>query len=58
MNDITSATMRAFEDAPDGRIPGGCEYCDAYQTAAQYAENVILIGIHHDDWCRFYLSLP
>lgn len=45
-----------FEDAPNGQIPGGCEYCDAYQTAAQYAENVILIGIHHDDDCPFYMS--
>ena len=32
-------------------IPGGCDLCDAYQTAAPAAAGVWTITVHHDDWC-------
>jgi hypothetical protein len=37
-----------------GRIPGGCETCDAYQTVTVTAPHVTAIRVHHDDWCPTY----
>jgi hypothetical protein len=34
-----------------GRIPGGCDSCDAYQVPTCIARNVWTIVVHHDDWC-------
>lgn len=36
---------------PDGRVPGGCDVCDAYQTLGQTAGMVAMINVHHDDDC-------
>jgi hypothetical protein len=33
------------------RIPGGCEYCDAYQTVEPIQSGAWIINVHHDDWC-------
>lgn len=33
------------------RIPGGCEDCDAYQTARPLAAGVWQVTVHHDDTC-------
>jgi hypothetical protein len=33
------------------RIPGGCEHCDAYQTAAPVQAGVWSVTVHHDAWC-------
>lgn len=37
-----------------GRIPGGCDQCDAYQTVAPITAGVWTITVHHDDWCPAY----
>jgi hypothetical protein len=34
-----------------GRIPGGCEECDAYQVPECLANRVWVIRVHHDDGC-------
>jgi hypothetical protein len=34
-----------------GRIPGGCDSCDAYQVSECVANNVWVIKVFHDDWC-------
>ena len=34
-----------------GRIPGGCDSCDAYQTVTAGSAGMWHIHIHHDDWC-------
>jgi hypothetical protein len=37
-------------------IPGGCDYCDAYQTVDQpYPDipGVFEVSVHHHDWCPF-----
>lgn len=42
----------------DGKhIPGGCDQCDAYQTATAIAVGVWNITVHHDDWCPFLKSV-
>jgi hypothetical protein len=33
------------------RIPGGCDHCDAYQTAAPSSAGVWVLTVHHDDNC-------
>jgi hypothetical protein len=33
------------------RIPGGCDICDAYQVPQVIDQGIIVIHIHHDDWC-------
>lgn len=33
------------------RIPGGCETCDAFQTAESVSAGVWKITVHHDEWC-------
>jgi hypothetical protein len=33
------------------RIPGGCDQCEAYQTAEPMRAGVWTITVHHDDWC-------
>jgi len=34
-----------------GRIPGGCDACDAYQKPVQIGFGVWVIQVFHDDWC-------
>lgn len=34
-----------------GRIPGGCDSCDAYQTPRQLAVGVWQVDVYHDRWC-------
>lgn len=36
------------------RVPGGCEYCEAYQTAETDTFGIHHIEIHHDDWCPWW----
>jgi hypothetical protein len=42
--------LRALGDL---RIYGGCDHCDAYQTAHpdHWGPGLHRITIHHDDWC-------
>lgn len=40
--------LRALEG---GRHPGGCEFCDAFQTVEEVEPGVWVIGTYHDDWC-------
>ena len=35
------------------RIPGGCDYCDAYQTVEPVAAGTWLLRVRHDDWCAW-----
>lgn len=39
------------------RIPGGCDQCNAYQTATAVAAGVWTITVHHDDWCPLLASI-
>jgi len=32
-------------------IPGGCDHCDAYQTAHVIEHGFCVVRVHHDDWC-------
>jgi hypothetical protein len=48
------ADLDAQITAMDGlRVPGGCEYCDAYQEvqANHYGTSAHRIVIAHDPWC-------
>lgn len=33
------------------QIPGGCDECDAYQTAHPLSAGAWVVTVHHDDWC-------
>jgi hypothetical protein len=41
------------------QIPGGCDYCDAYQTIEPipgFEDTGAWINqIHHDDWCPWWI---
>ena len=38
------------------RIPGGCDYCDAYQTVDPAAAGVWMISVHHDERCPWFVA--
>jgi hypothetical protein len=38
------------------RIQGGCEHCDAYQTAHQDEPYMWRILVHHDDGCPWWAA--
>jgi hypothetical protein len=44
-------TARMLGPLEGSRIPGGCDYCDAYQTVEPAAAGVWMCNVHHDDWC-------
>jgi hypothetical protein len=48
LGDVLRPVLGPLEGA---RIPGGCESCDAYQTAEPVEAGVWLVTVHHDDWC-------
>lgn len=39
------------------QVSGGCDHCDAYQTAAPVAEGVWSITVHHDAGCPVLLAV-
>lgn len=39
-------------------IPGGCDRCDAHQTARPVSEGVWSITVRHDAWCPVYQAMP
>jgi hypothetical protein len=50
--------LRSVLGPLDGsRIPGGCDDCDAYQTAHPVAPGIWTIRVHHDHWCPFLREL-
>jgi hypothetical protein len=40
-----------------GRIPGGCEDCDAYQTVEPTEPGVYKLTVHHDASCPHYRQI-
>lgn len=48
-DDLVKA-FTASADA-DGRIAGGCDQCDAYQTLDASMAPLLRLTVHHDDWC-------
>lgn len=36
-----------------GRIPGGCDHCNAFQTVVPLRAGVWLLTVHHDDSCAW-----
>jgi len=38
------------------RIPGGCDHCNAYQTAAPLRAGVWRLTVHHDQDCAWMRS--
>jgi hypothetical protein len=36
-----------------GRIPRGCDRCDAYQVVEPVMAGVWGVNVYHDDWCPF-----
>lgn len=39
------------------RVPGGCEYCDAYQEVAAVEAGAWSITVRHDDDCPFLAEI-
>jgi hypothetical protein len=46
-----SILRRLFGPRDGEGIPGGCEYCDAYQTVESVSEGIWRMTVHHDEWC-------
>jgi hypothetical protein len=47
MSDLTNL----FGPLDGAEIPGGCDYCDAFQTVEAVQAGVWGITVHHDNWC-------
>ena len=56
MSDHIHEALRAAA-AKGGRIPGGCESCNAYQTCEAVEEGIWSLTVHHDDWCPLYRAM-
>lgn len=50
MTDPLEAMLGPLEGT---RIPGDCDYCDAYQIPRKVAARVWILCVHHDDDCPF-----
>jgi hypothetical protein len=46
-----TAMARALGSLDGARIAGGCDSCDAYQTARPASPGVWRITVHHDEGC-------
>jgi hypothetical protein len=40
------------------RVPGGCEYCNAFQAMHEDELGIFHLTVHHDDWCPFLARDP
>lgn len=49
---VRAALLKKFGPLDGGRVNGGCDSCDAYQTTAPVESGGWIITVHHDDWCR------
>jgi hypothetical protein len=46
------SNIRQLNASLDGaEIPGGCDRCDAYQTADVDTHGIRRIRVHHGTWC-------
>lgn len=50
MSDVPPDLTPIFAALDGAQILGGCDQCDAYQTAS-IAAHVFRVTVHHDDWC-------
>jgi hypothetical protein len=48
--------VNALGPLDGGRVRGGCECCDAYQTVQLVSPGVWDVTVHHDDWCPVLLT--
>lgn len=46
-----TAMAHALGPLDGARVPGGCDRCNAFQTARPVVAGVWSITVHHDDWC-------
>lgn len=53
---VRGRLLRMFGPLEGGRIPGGCESCDAYQTVEPIRADIWRITTHHDDTCPWLRS--
>lgn len=51
LSEAQEKVARALGPLDGERIPGGCESCDAYQTAKPAGAGEWQVTVHHDDWC-------
>ncbi len=48
---MTDRLVNVFGPLDGMEVPGGCEYCDAYQRFTVLGGGVYRVDILHDDWC-------
>ncbi len=53
LSPVQAAVARVLAPLKGARIPGGCAYCDAYQTVEPVTAGVWSVAVRHDDWCPF-----
>lgn len=57
MNASVQSRLASELGALDGeRIPGGCDFCEAYQTVTPVVSGVWNITVHHDEWCPWFVK--
>jgi hypothetical protein len=54
LNATQSHVAAALGPIDGARVPGGCDSCDAYQSAEPIEAGVWIIAVYHDDWCPIY----
>ena len=50
---MSAAVDRLLRALSGHEFGGGCDDCDAYQTASEDELGVFHFTVHHDDWCPF-----
>ena len=40
-----------FNQSEDEPLPGGCDRCNAFHTVGTAAPGVLVVNVHHEDWC-------
>lgn len=50
-HDHSSLGADLFGRLDGARIPGGCDWCNAYQTVTPLTAGAWSLTVHHDDWC-------
>lgn len=54
----TDPFVNIFGPRDGEQIPGGCDFCDSYQTVKPAGAGIWNITVHHDWWCAEHPALP
>jgi len=56
LSPVQARMARTLGPLQGAKLPGGCEWCDAYQTVEPIRAGVWKITVHHDSDCQWLLA--